>query len=105
MGIGWYSFTYFTLKYYSWFQFEIPYFVIRLQIAVYVVSRNLLLFTEFRDGKAPVLIATDVASRGLGLLDHFIFLPIVFQVIIFSFKLTGPLRDSSLFFCCCIKFF
>lgn len=28
---------------------------------------NGFIFAEFRDGRAPILVATDVASRGLGL--------------------------------------
>lgn len=32
-----------------------------------ILLHSVLCFTEFRSGKAPILIATDVASRGLGL--------------------------------------
>lgn len=31
------------------------------------ISPNGFIFAEFRDGRAPILVATDVASRGLGL--------------------------------------
>lgn len=30
-------------------------------------SLTRLIFTDFRSGKAPILVATDVAARGLGM--------------------------------------
>ncbi len=32
-----------------------------------LLALSLILFVEFRAGKSPILIATDVASRGLGM--------------------------------------
>ena len=30
---------------------------------------------EFRQGKSPIMVATDVASRGIGMIDHDAALP------------------------------
>lgn len=37
--------------------------------SIHYIPPNVL-FAEFRTGKAPILIATDVASRGLGMFYH-----------------------------------
>ena len=31
------------------------------------MNNSIIYITEFRSGKAPILVATDVASRGLGM--------------------------------------
>lgn len=37
---------------------------------IFITDFLCLFFTDFRSGKAPILVATDVAARGLGMLEN-----------------------------------
>lgn len=52
---------------------------------------TLFLFSEFRQGRSPILIATDVAARGLGMYIALFLFAMIFNLVSvrFLFKIFG----------------
>jgi ATP-dependent RNA helicase DDX5/DBP2 len=51
---------------------------------------------EFKTGKSPIMVATDVASRGIGMIDS---LPSTAHSLLFSMRSSYPLRVASILAC------
>ena len=53
--------------------------------------------SEFKTGKSPIMVATDVASRGIGMICHSLFLSLSIFLLHIPFRrsFTAPCREIA----------